>query len=67
MSRCLPGRARTYEELVSRFGEAVASVVAEVTDDKSLPKSRRKELRIENASSKSREAALVKMADKIAI
>ena len=54
----------TYEELVQRFGGAVADVVAEVTDDKSLPKTRRKELQVEHAPHKSREAALVKLADK---
>ena len=54
----------TYEELVQRFGGAVADVVAEVTDDKALPKTRRKELQVEHAPHKSREAALVKLADK---
>ena len=55
----------SYEELVDKFGEAVAGVVMEVTDDKSLEKSRRKELQIEHAPNVSREAALVKIADKI--
>jgi GTP diphosphokinase / guanosine-3',5'-bis(diphosphate) 3'-diphosphatase len=55
----------TYAELVDGFGEVVASVVAEVTDDKSLPKERRKELQVETAPHKSQAAALVKMADKI--
>jgi GTP diphosphokinase / guanosine-3',5'-bis(diphosphate) 3'-diphosphatase len=54
----------TYDELVEHFGEQVASVVAEVTDDKSLPKARRKELQIEHAPHKSSAAALVKLADK---
>ena len=54
----------TYEELVQRFGGAVADVVAEVSDDKALPKIRRKELQVEHAPHKSREAALVKLADK---
>ena len=54
----------TYEELVERFGRAVADVVAEVTDDKALPKVRRKELQVEHAPHKSREAALVKLVDK---
>ena len=39
-------------------------LVAELTDDKSLPKPKRKELQIENASKKTPEAALVKLADK---
>lgn len=51
-------------ELCERFGDAVAEIVMEVTDDKSLPKQRRKELQIEHAPHKSRGAALVKLADK---
>lgn len=53
------------EELADRFGEKVASVVVEVTDDKNLPPSTRKQAQIEDAPSKSREATLVKIADKI--
>ena len=34
----------TYEDLVTRFGPEVAALVAEVTDDKSLPKDVRKRL-----------------------
>ncbi len=55
----------TYDELKSRFGIAVANIVQEVTDDKALPKLRRKELQVEHAPHKSKEAALVKLADKI--
>jgi len=54
----------TEQELRIRFGDRVADIVLEVTDDKSLPKQRRKELQVEHASHKSREAALVKLADK---
>ena len=39
--------------------------VAEVTDDKSLPKAERKKLQIEHAPQLSREARLVKLADKM--
>ena len=53
------------EELADRFGSRVAAIVAEVTDDTSLPKARRKALQIEHAPHLSREAALVKLADKI--
>jgi guanosine-3',5'-bis(diphosphate) 3'-pyrophosphohydrolase len=53
-----------HEELVARFGAHVAQIVAEVTDDKNLPKARRKELQVEHAPHVSREAALVKLADK---
>ena len=55
----------TYDELKSRFGVDLANIVQEVTDDKSLPKLRRKELQVEHAPHKSKEAALVKLADKI--
>jgi len=54
----------SYEDLVSLFGKKVADFVAELTDDKSLPKQIRKELQIENAPKKSPEAALIKLADK---
>jgi guanosine-3',5'-bis(diphosphate) 3'-pyrophosphohydrolase len=52
-------------ELRAAFGERVACIVAEVTDDKSLPKAERKRLQIEHAAAISREAKLVKLADKI--
>jgi guanosine-3',5'-bis(diphosphate) 3'-pyrophosphohydrolase len=52
-------------ELRAAFGERVAGIVAEVTDDKSLPKAERKRLQIEHAAAISREAKLVKLADKI--
>jgi guanosine-3',5'-bis(diphosphate) 3'-pyrophosphohydrolase len=55
----------TEDELRARFGDAVAAGVMEVTDDKSLPKARRKALQIEHASHLSQAAALVKLADKI--
>ena len=54
----------TYEDLVQRFGREVASLVAEVTDDKSLPKEERKRLQIEKTPAKSRRAKLLKLADK---
>ena len=56
----------TPAELAARFGADVARVVAEVTDDKSLPKARRKELQVEHAAHISPQAKLVKLADKIA-
>ena len=55
----------TVAELENRFGPRIASIVVEVTDDKSLPKQVRKQLQIEHAASASREAKLVKLADKI--
>lgn len=55
----------TPEELQAIFGPKVASVVMEVTDDKSLEKSVRKQRQVEHAPHMSREAKLVKLADKI--
>lgn len=55
----------SYDELVTHFGRQVADIVMEVTDDKQLEKPRRKALQIEHAPHASREAALVKLADKI--
>ncbi len=55
----------TEAELRARFGAAVTALVLEVSDDKSLPKARRKALQIEHAPHKSAGAALVKLADKI--
>jgi (p)ppGpp synthase/HD superfamily hydrolase len=52
-------------ELALEFGERTARIVAEVTDNKSLPKEKRKCLQIEHAPELSDEAALVKVADKI--
>jgi guanosine-3',5'-bis(diphosphate) 3'-pyrophosphohydrolase len=55
----------TEAELVERFGAKIASIVMEVTDDKSLEKARRKQLQVEHAPHLSHEAKLVKFADKI--
>jgi (p)ppGpp synthase/HD superfamily hydrolase len=55
----------TSEMIASEFGKPVADIVAEVTVDKLLPKEDRKRLQIEIAPKKSREAKLVKLADKI--
>jgi guanosine-3',5'-bis(diphosphate) 3'-pyrophosphohydrolase len=55
----------TVQELESVFGKVVASIVMEVTDDKSLSKAERKRLQIVHAKTASRRARLVKMADKI--
>ena len=55
----------TAEELQAIFGVKIASVVLEVTDDKSLEKHARKQRQIEHAPHISTEAKLVKLADKI--
>jgi guanosine-3',5'-bis(diphosphate) 3'-pyrophosphohydrolase len=54
------------EELVETFGSEIAEIVAEVTDDKQLPKAERKRRQIEHASHLTPKARLVKLADKIA-
>ena len=48
-----------------RFGDAITQIVVEVTDNKSLEKQERKLLQIQHAPHLSREAKLVKLADKI--
>ncbi len=55
----------TAEELKQVFGSDIASLVLEVTDDKSLPKETRKELQVEEAPHKSVRAQVIKLADKI--
>src|SRR5262245_49817150 len=55
----------TEEEVRITFGDEIAEIVVEMTDDKSLPKGERKRLQVEHAHLKSREGALVKLADKI--
>ena len=52
-----------FEEIASHFGKKIASIVVELTDDKSLPKQKRKDLQIANASKKSPEASIIKLAD----
>lgn len=54
----------SLEELKLKFGSRVADIVAELTDDKSLPKNERKRLQTVNAAKKSASACLVKLADK---
>lgn len=55
----------TNDELRDVFGDDVAGLVAEATDDKSLPRDERKRLQIETASSHTPRARLVKLADKL--
>ncbi|MBL0142141.1 MAG: bifunctional (p)ppGpp synthetase/guanosine-3',5'-bis(diphosphate) 3'-pyrophosphohydrolase [Betaproteobacteria bacterium] len=55
----------TVEELAMVFTPLIASIVAEVTDDKNLPKAERKRLQVEHAPHISPQAKLVKLADKI--
>jgi len=55
----------TKDDIVKQFGERVAGIVMEVTDDKTLPKEERKRLQVEHAPHLSPEAKLVKLGDKI--
>jgi (p)ppGpp synthase/HD superfamily hydrolase len=55
----------TAAELAERFGSDVAGLVVEVTDDKSLPKEKRKALQVQSAPHKSPRAQMLKLADKI--
>lgn len=55
----------TREDLVAEFNEDIASLVMEVTDDKSLPQHERKRLQVEHAPHKTVRAQMIKLADKI--
>jgi (p)ppGpp synthase/HD superfamily hydrolase len=55
----------TLDFLSERFGERISRIVAEVTDDKSLPKDERKRRQVEHAPHLSTEAKQLKLADKI--
>jgi len=55
----------TPQELETRFGRKVRTRVAEVTDDKTLPKEERKRLQVEHAAKSSLEAKMIKFGDKI--
>ena len=50
--------------IAAQWGEEVARVVEEVTDDKSIPKADRKRKQVEHATKKSQRAKLIKLADK---
>jgi HD domain-containing protein len=53
----------SYEEVAASFGERVAEIVRENSDDMSLSKAERRRSRIAAMALKSREARIVKMAD----
>lgn len=50
--------------LAAQWGEEVARLVEEVTDDKRLPKDERKRWQIESAAKKSPRTKIIKLADK---
>lgn len=55
----------TEAELAGEFGATIATIVMDVTDDKSLGKAERKQQQVEHAAHISDKAKLVKLADKI--
>ncbi|KAK4879309.1 hypothetical protein RN001_007455 [Aquatica leii] len=55
----------TLEEIEEEFGSKVSSIVAEVTDDKTLHRDTRKALQIQHAPTCTFPAKLVKLADKL--
>jgi guanosine-3',5'-bis(diphosphate) 3'-pyrophosphohydrolase len=55
----------TKEEIEELFGMRAASIVMEVTDDKSLPKAERKQKQVEHAPHLSDGAKQLKLCDKI--
>jgi GTP diphosphokinase / guanosine-3',5'-bis(diphosphate) 3'-diphosphatase len=56
----------TFEELNSAFGQRVAEVVQEVSDDKTLEKEARRKVVVDTIAHKSLAARLVKLSDLIA-
>jgi guanosine-3',5'-bis(diphosphate) 3'-pyrophosphohydrolase len=55
----------SFAEIEEHFGQAVADIVREVTDDKTLAKEERKRLQEENSPNASLQAKQLKIADKI--
>ncbi|WID96054.1 HD domain-containing protein [Bosea vestrisii] len=55
----------TSDEIENVFGPRVASLIAEVSDDKSLPETERHRMQIETIGEKSEAARLLRLADKI--
>jgi len=54
----------TADEIDREFGSNISSIVEELTDNKELSYSERKQFQIDHASDLSKEATLVKIADK---
>ena len=55
----------TEAEIALEFGEEVARLVMEVTDDKDLPRARRRQAQVEGAPRLSPRACLIRIADKL--
>ena len=56
----------TQAELEAAFGSDVAGLVAEVSDDTSLPREERKRRQVQSAPARSQRARMIKLADKTA-
>src|SRR6185436_9298705 len=56
----------TLAEITREFGPEISAIVAEVTDDRTLPKEERKRRQVEHAPRASARAQQLKLADKIA-
>lgn len=56
----------TLDEITTLFGPGVAALVAEVTDNKTLPKAERKRRQVASVAGKSLAARQIKLADKAA-
>lgn len=54
----------TLQELANHFGSKISNIVAELSDDMTLPYNQRKQLQIEKASSLSLPARKIRIADK---
>ncbi|GAB4227412.1 MAG: HD domain-containing protein [Methyloligellaceae bacterium] len=54
----------TLAELAELFNDDIAALVAEVSDDTSLPKAERKRLQVVTAPARSQRAKILKLADK---
>jgi (p)ppGpp synthase/HD superfamily hydrolase len=63
---CIEDQGVTYDELVAQFGDDIAGLVRECTDDKTLPKAERKRLQVVETPHKSDRAKMLKIADKTA-
>lgn len=55
----------SFDDIEEHFGVRIRDFVAEVTDDKDLPKEERKQLQIKHAPHKSAGAAQIKLGDKL--
>lgn len=61
----LEDTACPHEDIVDQFGQEVLEIILQVTDDKTLLKSERKQRQVERAHYLTHEAALIRLADKI--